>query len=119
MQQQITLNGKILQVTLSRAAEHALAERDLPLQAEMELYFSCLIRKQVRFHDKPAGEDAVPLNDSLNVRFHPVMSQGCSIDENGNGPPLTDFPIVGAERFSPQWLIIDYRDGHWQGEFGY
>jgi hypothetical protein len=118
MQTQIQLNGKTLQVTLSPAAQRALAGRSTPLLAEMELYFRCLIRKQVRFHDQ-ASDDAVAVNDQLQVRFHPVMSQVCSVEDNLDGPPLADFPIVRQERFSPQWLTIDYRDGHWQGQFGY
>lgn len=115
----IELNGKPLTVTLSSAAERALAERDAPLLAEMELYFSCLIRKQVRFHEQADHPDAVAVSDKLKVRFHPVMSQVCSVDDNLDGPPLTDFPIVRGERFSPGWLEIGYRDGRWSGRFGY
>jgi len=118
MQIQIPLNGKTLRISLSPAAEHALADRSTTLLVEMELYFSCLIRKQVRFHDH-ARDDAVAVNDQLHIRFHPVMSQTCSVEDNLDGPPLADFPIVRQERFSPQWLSIDYRDGHWQGQFGY
>lgn len=119
MRQHTTLNGKSLQITLSRSAERALAERSQPLQAEMELYFSCLIRKQVRFSAQVADGDAQRVNEQLSVRFRPVMSQGCSVSDNTDGPPLADFPIVGAERFSPQWLQIDYVDGQWLGDFGY
>lgn len=113
------LNGKHLHVSLTGAAQQALAERDDPLQAEMELYFSCLIRKQVRFSDLADAGDAVPLGDKLLIRFQPVMSQGCSIDGSPDGPPLADFPIVRQERFTPHWLTIDYRNGQWAGDFGY
>jgi len=119
MQTEIQLNGKTLQVTLTPAAERALASRDTPLLAEMELYFSCLIRKQVRFHEQADAADALPVTDRLQVRFHPVMSQGCSVAGHEEGPPLADFPIVRQERFSPQWLHLDYGQGHWQGDFGY
>lgn len=118
MHTQIQLNGKSLRVDLSAAAEQALTHRRAPLLAEMELYFSCLIRKQVRFHEDSAA-DAVRVNDQLQVRFHPVMSQVCSVKNNLDGPPLTDFPIVRQERFSPRWLTLDFHDGHWQGQFGY
>jgi hypothetical protein len=87
----------------------------------MELYFSCLIRKQVRFRDFVAepGSDTVPVNDRLHVRFRPVMSQGCDVAGHLDGPPLTDFPIVAGERFTPGRLEIDYRDGEWCGQFSY
>lgn len=119
MQREVELNGKHLRVSLTPAAEQALTQRSEPLQAEMELYFSCLIRKQVNFSDGPRSPDAVAIGDKLNVRFHPVMSQVCSVEGHLEGPPVTDFPIVKQERFSPHWLEIDYHDGRWSGQFGY
>lgn len=119
MQTETQLNGKTLSVSLSQAASQALAQRSSPLLVEMELYFSCLIRKRVLVRDAAGETDAVSVNDKLSLRFHPVMSQHCEVDENLDGPPLTDFPIVHGERFSPSWLQIDYRNGQWSGEFGY
>lgn len=116
---QIRLHHKTLHIELTAAAAQALAERSVPLLAEMELYFSCLIRKQVRFRDAADDVDAVAVNERLSVRFHPVMSQGCDVAGHRDGPPLTDFPIVDPERFSPGWLRIDYRGGGWTGDFGY
>lgn len=118
MHTEVQLNGKPLRVTLSDDAERALTARQAPLLAEMELYFSCLIRKQVRFHDDRVPE-GVAVTDKLTVRFHPVMSQVCSVAGNLAGPPLTDFPIVQGERFSPKWLEIGYQQGEWNGRFGY
>jgi hypothetical protein len=34
-------------------------------------------------------------------------------------PPLAEVDIVHAEAYTPDWLAIDYRDGEWQGSFGY
>ena len=119
MQTEIQLNGKTLRVSLNPAAEQALNQRNDPLLLEMELYFSCLIRKRVLAREVAGEEDVVSVNDKLSVRFHPVMSQRCEVEDNLDGPPLTDFPIVHPERFSPTWLEVGYRDGQWQGEFGY
>jgi hypothetical protein len=119
MQTEVQLNGKTLHITLSPAASRALTQRSTPLLVEMELYFSCLIRKQVRFRDQVANDDAMAVNERLLVRFHPVMSQGCSVEGHLDGPPLTDFPIVHGERFSPSWLSISYEKGQWRGQFGY
>ncbi len=84
----------------------------------MELYFSCLIRYKVRFHER-ADDGAVVVNDKLWLRFRPVMTAQCGNDYDGDEPPLTDFPIVKPGAFTPHWLTIDYRRGQWQGEFGY
>ena len=123
MQHQIDIDGRPVQVELTEAARDALSRRTLPLVAEMELYFSCLIRKQVRFrdgHHHSEGETCHALvNDRLCVQFRPVMTAACGKDYEGDEPPLTDFPIVKARAYVPHWLRIDYRNGQWQGEFGY
>jgi len=113
------MNNRSVAVRLSAAAERALRGESAPLVAEMELYFSCLIRKQVRFSrgDQPA--DAVAVGDGLYVRFRPVMTRGCAVSEGGEAPPLTDFPIARPEAYVPHWLRIDYRGGEWFGEFGF
>lgn len=114
----ITLADKNLEIRLSAPAQHALEERNIPLLAEMELLFSCLIRKRVRFGDLQT-EDATVVSDRLSVRFRPVMTRACSVAEVGGTPPLDDFPIANPRPFVPHWLAIDYHRGQWLGEFGY
>ena len=118
LEKELQLHGKALRITLSKAAEKALAQRSRVLLAEMELYFSCLIRKAVRFHEQ-AGDDSIPVTDMLRLRFRPVMTKYCGTDYEGDEPPLADFPIIQAERYVPHWVSIDYRNGEWTGEFGY
>lgn len=112
----IVLEGKVLRIRLSKRAEQALKQRSKPLLAEMELYFSCLIRKQVRFREDGNG---LRVSDQLQVSFRPVMTQACGSAHGGEEPPLTDFPLQDRHRFLPRWLTIDYRNGQWSGEFGY
>ena len=118
MEKQVELQGRKLAVSLSPAAVSALAQREQQLVAEMELYFSCLIRKQVRFREDLDGE-LVNVTDQLSVRFRPVMTAACGTDYEGDEPPLTDFPIQKVESFVPHWLKIDFKNGQWQGEFGF
>jgi len=118
MEKQIEIQGKAVAVTLSKAAEKALAMRDKTLIAEMELYFSCLIRKQVRFKENVEG-NLVDVTEQLAVRFRPVMTKTCGIDYEGDEPPLEDFPIEKPEAFVPHWLKIDFKKGQWIGEFGF
>ena len=118
MEKQIEIQGKTVAISLSNAAEKALALRDKTLVAEMELYFSCLIRKQVRFKENVEGE-LVDVTEQLAVRFRPVMTKTCGIDYEGDEPPLEDFPIEKPEAFVPHWLKIDYKNNEWLGEFGF
>jgi hypothetical protein len=119
MQTTVHIENKPLTVYLSKAAQAAMRTRDVPLVAEMELYFSCLIRTRVRFYENGKSSDAVPVNEHLNVRFRPVMTKQCGRDYDGDEPPLTDFPISNSQAFIPKWLSIDFEHNQWTGEFGF
>ena len=112
----ITLADKPLEIRLSRAAELALAQRTTPLLAEMELLFSCLIRKKVRFYEQGTG---TPASKELSISFRPVMPRQCSISSLDGPPSSDDFPIKNVHPYVPHWLSIDFRKGQWLGEFGY
>ena len=105
------------QVMLTPAAEKAMQNMQAPLTAEMELYFSCLLRKKVRFYaDRAEGQI---LGGQLHIAFRPVMTAVCGNDYIGDEPPVTDFPIVKPAPYVPKWLKLDFSHGQWQGEFGY
>ena len=114
-----TLEGKPFRVQLSTAAQRALAVRTAPLVAEMEFYFSCLIRLKVRFYDSDPDSSATRISDQLAVRFRPVMTKRCDLHEADGKPQLSDFPIVKRAPFVPHWLTLDFKKGEWVGEFGY
>jgi len=113
----VTLHDKSLEVRITAAARKALALRDTPLVAEMELLFSCLLRKRVYFGE--AAEQSTPVNDRLSVRFKPIMTRRCSVAEGGATPPSEGFPLENPRPYVPNWLSIDYRRGEWVGNFGY
>ena len=120
MKQTIQLLDRKITLKMSTTAERLLAYRDQPLLVEMELYFSCLIRKQVRFLDSLDCEIKTTINNHLAIGFRPVMTEICSVEScDSEPPPVTDFPIVKAERYIPHWLTIDYDGDNWTGEFGY
>jgi hypothetical protein len=119
MLHKIEIDGRPVRVELSTTAIASLSQRTKPLLAEMELYFSCLIRKKVRFHERQQESDHVMVRDDLAVRFRPIMTESCRVGDFDDEPPVTDFPIANPRAFVPHWLRIDYRNGCWQGEFGY
>ena len=119
MPQVIARPRKPLQLRVSRSAQAALDRRESPLLLELELYFSCLVRKRVHVRDELDG-DAVVLNDKLSVRFRPVVTQQCAMrDVERDNPPLMDMPAVNTQRYFPHWLTLDFRRGNWIAEFGY
>ena len=118
MQKIIEMSGKPVRVSLSRAAERALAGHEGTLYAEMELYFSCLVRLKVYFRDHGVG-DCFQVTDKLAISFKPMMTASCNVEAAGRKPPVIEFPVAKPEAFSPKWLTIDYRGGEWLGEFGF
>jgi len=118
MQKIVDMSGKPVRVSLSRAAERALARRDGKLYAEMELYFSCLVRLKVYFRDHSVAE-SFQVTDKLAVSFKPMMTASCNVEQAGKRPPVIEFPVARPEAFSPKWLAIDYRGGEWLGDFGF
>lgn len=117
MRTQCLLLGRPIAIEVTDRAQQALRARQQPLLVELELYFSCLLRKKLRFHDGGPGDVAV--TDKLLLKFRPVMTQACGIDYEGDEPPVTDFPIARPEPFVPRWLRLDFADGEWRGDFGY
>jgi hypothetical protein len=120
MDQVFNVQGRPFQLDISDAAQRQLVQRGEPLSLELELYFSCLIRKRVHVRSAPPAEGYIPLNNWLQIRFRPVVTRTCAISDcDGGGPPLMDMPVVRPERYFPHWLRLDYRHGEWLAEFGY
>ncbi|HEU0187161.1 MAG TPA: hypothetical protein VFR06_04625 [Gallionellaceae bacterium] len=119
MDAMVSILDKQVKVEWTSAAAAEMARRADPLAVEMELYFSCLLRKKVRFDEKAHSRTFLPVTPQLQVAFRPVMTRVCSAETVEDAPPLDDFPIVNPAAFVPHWLKIDYRHGQWQGEFGF
>ncbi len=111
---------KDLKVMTTRAAEKALALHQTPMDVQLELLFSCVLRKRVLFRTPsdvvtyPMGGDA-----RLNITFRPVMTKVCLISEVDDVPDLEDFPIHDVPAFMPRWLKLDFRRGVWTGDYGW
>jgi hypothetical protein len=120
----VEIMGKKIKVELSGKAEKQLSARAAPLFVEMELYFSCLLRKEIRIYESQrenTNEDfSTHLSGNLHISFRPVMTKSCSVSScEGEKPPLSDFPIEKPRSFVPKWLKLDYKRGEWCGDFGY
>jgi len=119
----IRLRGKRVRVDISESAVQALLDRDSPLLVELELYFSCLVRKQIRFTalaGKPAGDsDSTRVMHGLYASFRAVTTAHCRIDETDGKPPVETLPVKKPDLFVPDWLKLDFRAGRWLGEYGF
>ena len=123
-EQSVEMMGKKIQIDMSRRAERELGNRVEPLFIEMELYFSCLLRKEIRIYETRREqlneEFSTQLSDLLQISFSPVMTKSCSVSScEGDKPPLSDFPIEKPQSYVPKWLKLDFKKGVWCGDFGY
>ncbi len=117
----VHIHGRALRVRVSEAAARLLAGRAGGTVAELELYFSCLVRKRVRF--LPAGERdraELPAGPAgLRVRLRPVAGRACGVEEAADGQPLEALPVVRPEAFVPRWLHVDAGPRGLVGSFGF
>ena len=111
--------GKSVEVHLSHSAIKVLENRTKILCVEMELYFSCMVRKQVRILESMNTKLVAPIGDNLVIGFRPVMTKSCSVSDTEGKPPVTDFPIKKPENYIPSWLKLDFKNNNWTGSFGY
>ncbi|HEX19305.1 MAG TPA: hypothetical protein ENG78_00540 [Acidiferrobacteraceae bacterium] len=117
----LILAGHPLRINFSDAASKALALLSQSLEIEMELYFSCLIRKRVYFRNNIRNEvfSRTMLGEKLSVSFRPVMTEACLIGDIEDEPGVEIFPLLKGDAFVPKWLTVDYRHDQWQGQFGF
>ncbi|HEB58382.1 MAG TPA: hypothetical protein ENJ01_04100 [Gammaproteobacteria bacterium] len=113
----VSLRNHPLEVVWTRRAERALRRRTAPLFIEMQLYFSCVVKKRVLFHEQPV-HDGVTVDERLAVAFRAVEASSCDpVEFARNFPEKRELLSNGARRMHPSRLELDYRNGHWRGAF--
>ena len=115
----VSINGKPVVVVWTRSAAQALADRQRPLVLELELYFSCLVKKFVHFHDEAAGRTTVPVTDKLRLYFRAVTSTACTMElaERLGRQPEIELDTPAARKFAPKRVRLDFRNGRWASSF--
>jgi hypothetical protein len=115
----VVLGNKNLRVEWTGRADHALRSRSEPLIIEMQLYFSCVLKKRVLFYESSELK-TTDVGKSMKVAFRAIQSKACGPEEFAQNHPLgrvLDSPA--SARMVPAKLSIDFRQGQWLGEFGY
>jgi len=117
----IQINGKNVSVEWTVAAARELARRETPLIVELELYFSCLVKKFVHFRADSRGKPTVAAHDKLHLYFRPVTSTACTwdvADRLGRQPEM-DIDSTALQHVAPHHVHIDYADGAWTGHYDF
>ena len=118
MKHQVELISKQVSVTVSKSALRCLEKATKPLLIEVELYFSCLIKKVCHFREIENIDDYVKVMDGLYINFRATMTNKCSIEEFDKDK-TADFPIVDQKAYIPNWVNLNFSGNSWAGDFGY
>lgn len=116
---EVQVNGKPVRIEWSAAAQAALERRSQPLTVVLELYFSCLVKKFVHFHEELSEREAIAVGDRLRLCFRTVTSTTCSMDvaERLGRQPEIELDGDIARKLAPKRIWLDHRRGTWTGEF--
>ena len=115
----VRINQREVEVKWTGRADRELRRLDQRLVVELQLYFSCVIKKRVLFH-AGSGIDAVPVNDRLGLTFRSIASAVCDPREFADSYPEGKNLSSGrAARMVPRRVEIDFRRGAWEGQFHY
>jgi hypothetical protein len=115
----IQLNQREVVVRWTQRADRALLKLKQPLIVELQLYFSCVVKKRVLFH-RQVNFETVGVNKKIEMAFRPVASAICSPEEFARRYPEGENLTTGAaSRMIPGVVEIDYRRGQWLGQFNY
>lgn len=118
-QRTVLLNQRHLLVCWSDRAEQALQALEQPLVVELQLYFSCVVKKRVIFH-RQSALDTVEVSGKMRIAFRAVTAAACNPEVFASEyPEGKELSGEAARRMQPTRLEIDFRNGQWQGEFAY
>lgn len=110
-------NHKVLRIRWTERAQLALAKRNKPLIVEMQLYFSCLVKMRVLFHDE-VDQPVITVNPLIAFVFRAVQSTACDPVEFARHYPVKrQFDSPAISKISPALLELDYRNDNWLGQF--
>ena len=113
----ITYRKHNLLIELTQRARLELGKRHTPLKVEMQLYFSCVVKKRVLFHDVTELE-TTPVDDKLEIVFRLVQATSCDPVEFARDFPVKrEFTSPAAKGVRPKRLAVDFYRGRWSGEF--
>ena len=117
--QRLQIDGREIELRWNKRAQRELERRDTPLLVELQLYFSCVVKKRILFHDS-ADFDSHPVNPSIRLAYRAIASAACDPNEfAASFPGARELTTDAAKSMLPRYVEIDYVRGGWQGRFSY
>jgi len=118
--QTVHINQREVEISWTGRADRELQRRNQALVVELQLYFSCVVKKRVLFHSRAVEFDSIRVNDDIEIAFQPIASAVCDPQEFAASYPQGKNLSAGkAARMVPRAVEIDYRRNNWEGQFYY
>lgn len=112
------LNQNKINILLTKRANQALSRRVSVMTIEMQLYFSCMVKKRVLFHTGSVSFPFEQIIPGLNIAFRSVQSDNCDPEEfAAHFPQKKSLNNSAINNMTPRVLCIDYIDDSWVGDF--
>ena len=111
------LNQRPLKIRWTENAERTFSRLTQPVYVELQLYFSCLVKKQLLFHSHAPDKHFDQVHEKLFLRFSSVTSVACSLAEGKDGQPTLPLETETVQKMTPTTLMLDYHHGNWCGEY--
>jgi len=116
--QRINLSDKTLDISWTNRAELQLQQSQSKLTVEMQLYFSCVVKKRVIFFSYNQDFETTYVNDDMQIAFHTVEASSCDpVEFAKNYPAKRILDSENALKMRPKKLEIDFKNKKWVGEF--
>ena len=114
-----SIGERRVEVCWTERAARELQRRRQPLVVELQLYFSCVVKKRVLFHDH-AIADSVPVSNELRLAFRAITSAACDpLEFAANYPQGEVLSNAASARMLPRRVELDFRQYGWEGAFYY
>lgn len=106
-------NTGTIQILVTHRAKKQLASLSSELYIEMQLMYSCILKKRTIFHDKPEYKYK-NIGHKINICFRAIQPTSCDPEEFAkNYPEKRELETVTF----PKKLFLDYKNNQWQGYF--
>jgi len=116
--QRITLSDNPVNVAWTNRANNQMSRNKEITVAEMQLYFSCVVKKRVIFNPSIINFETTTVNNNLKIAFNTVEAASCDpVEFAMHYPAKRILDSDGALKMKPRELRIDYKHNQWTGEF--
>ncbi|VAX01985.1 hypothetical protein MNBD_GAMMA22-2592 [hydrothermal vent metagenome] len=113
----IMLNKESLNIEWTQRAENELLKRKSAIVIELQLYFACMVRKRLLFHNETDLAHS-NVNKSFAVCFRTVQSNVCAPSSQPKQQAnQTELTSQAALKMHPTKLQFDYENDNWCGEY--